>query len=77
MARAKNPLTGEQESLRGRKIKDMSDDQLRLWIDACDRMEHWVGFAKARRTWKRSRSAAAEELASRTQRRTRRASPLD
>lgn len=72
MDRTTNPLTKEQEALRGRAIKDMSDDQLRLWIDACERMERWVAFAKARRMWKRSHQAAVEEMALREDRRAKR-----
>jgi hypothetical protein len=59
----KNPLTKAQEALRGRQIADMTEQQLRLWIDACDRMEVWSHTpAKARRGWKRSREVAADAL---------------
>lgn len=61
----RNPLTREQEALRGKRLADLSDRQLELWLDACDRMEHWVQFSKARRTWTRSRQAALEEQAKR------------
>jgi hypothetical protein len=61
----RNPLSREQEALRGKRLADLSDCQLELWLDACDRMEHWVQFAKARRTWKRSRQVALEEQAKR------------
>ena len=33
------PLTKSQRSLRGKKVVDMTDDQLRDWIDACAKME--------------------------------------
>jgi hypothetical protein len=71
----KNPLSREQEALRGRRLADLTDRQLEIWLDACQRMEHWVAFAKARRTWKRSREAALEELAKRRARQSRIASP--
>jgi hypothetical protein len=63
----KNPLSRTQESLRGRKIVDMSVAQLREWIDACVRMEEWKYTpAKARRGWKASRAKAEVELERRT-----------
>jgi hypothetical protein len=40
----------------------MSIAQLRDWIDACMKMERSVEFNKARRSWKRSREEATEEL---------------
>jgi hypothetical protein len=65
----KNPLTKTQEALRGRKINDMTDGQLRQWIDACDRMEKWKHTpAKARRGWKASGARAEAQLATRNRR---------
>ena len=60
-----SPLSKAQESLRGRKLADMTDEQLRLWLTACDTMEQWVKFPKARRSWSKSRSAAEAEIARR------------
>jgi len=40
----------------------MSDDQLRDWIDACDKMERWLTAAKARRGWRLSGIEAEHEL---------------
>jgi len=60
-----NPLTKAQSALRGRKRVDMSDSQLLEWIDACNRMEPWVKFAKARRTWAAARADAEAEIARR------------
>lgn len=56
------PLTRSQQSLRGRKVCDMTDDQLRDWIDACEKMERWVDAAKARRDWRLSGIEAQDEL---------------
>ena len=56
------PLTKSQTSLRGRKICDMSIEQLHDWIDACNKMERHVKYNKGRRTWTRSRTAAEAEL---------------
>ena len=56
------PLTKSQQQLRGRKIVDMSDEQLRDWIDACDRMERWVSASKARRSWRIGGIEAENEL---------------
>lgn len=61
----KNPLTQEQESLRGRRVEDMTDAQLRLWIDACYKMMVWVRPAKARRSWKTERERGEVEIAKR------------
>jgi hypothetical protein len=41
----------------------MSAQQLRDWIDDCTKMERWVRFNTARRTWKWCRHLAAAELA--------------
>ncbi|MEM9679571.1 MAG: hypothetical protein AAF901_04540 [Bacteroidota bacterium] len=57
-----NPLTKEQEKLRGKKVQDMTTDELRIWISACDKMENWVKYNKARRSWTESRDQAIEEL---------------
>jgi hypothetical protein len=60
-----NPLTKSQTALRGRDLRDLSAEQLGDWIDACTKMECWVGANKARRSWKRSREEASAELACR------------
>jgi hypothetical protein len=58
-----SPLSASQESLRGRKVKDMTEQQLRDWIDACERMEAWPHTErKARRGWKAGRVEAIAEL---------------
>lgn len=62
------PLTPSQQQLRGRNISDMTVEQLRDWIDACDKMETWVGAAKARRGWRQSGIEAEAELARRDKR---------
>ena len=59
------PLTKSQSELRGRDVRHLSEEQLRDWIDACTKMERWVGFKKARRSWKRGRETASAELARR------------
>ena len=59
------PLSKAQEVLRGRKRADMTEAQLLDWIDACNKMESWVGAAKARRTWKAAREDAEQELSRR------------
>jgi hypothetical protein len=59
-----NPLTGEQEGLRGRRVEHMTDAQLLLWIDACERMRRWVKPAKARRSWTEGRRRAEAEIES-------------
>jgi hypothetical protein len=56
------PLTKSQQSLRGRRIVDLTDDQLHEWIDACKKMEDWVGHAKSRRAWRLSAIEAEAEL---------------
>ena len=56
------PLTRTQQRLRGREICDMTEDQLRDWIDACEKMEQWVDAAKARRGWRLSGIEAQSEL---------------
>jgi hypothetical protein len=43
----------------------MTVDELRDWINACDKMETWTKFAKARRSWKLARESAFDELARR------------
>ena len=62
MAGMAMPLSKTQQRLRGRKIADMTDDQLRDWIDACSRMEEWVKPPKARRSWKSAGQEAMAEL---------------
>jgi hypothetical protein len=57
-----DPLTKTQQALRGRDLRDMSPVQLRDWINACEKMERFVKFNKARRGWKQSREEALAEL---------------
>ena len=57
-----NPLTKEQEQLRGKKIVDLSLEQLSVWINACERMENWVKDSKSRRSWRKSAEKAEHEL---------------
>ena len=56
------PLTKSQQGLRGRKLCDMTNEQLREWIDACNRMEQWVKPAKSRRAWREMGIKAEAEL---------------
>ena len=57
------PLTKAQQALRGRKVSDMTDAQLTLWLDACDRMEQWSRIGKkARRGWVQGRAEAQAEM---------------
>jgi len=57
------PLTKSQRKLRGRKIADMTVEQLKDWIAACDKMERWIKkAANARRAWKLSGQEAQAEL---------------
>lgn len=59
------PLSSAQQHLRGRDVRNMTVDELREWINACDRMEMWTKFAKARRSWKLAREIVFDELAKR------------
>jgi hypothetical protein len=57
------PLSKSQQQLRGRKLMEMSDEQLEDWIDACHKMEKWIRMApKARRSWRISGIEAQSEL---------------
>ncbi|MBI1314554.1 hypothetical protein GC176_24945 [bacterium] len=56
------PLSNSQQQLRGRKVQDMTVDQLADWIDACFKMERWVKGNKARRSWKLGGEEAKAEL---------------
>ena len=58
----REPLSRSQQGLRGRDIRDMTIEQLRDWIDACEKMEAWVKPPKARRSWKHSGQEAIAEL---------------
>jgi uncharacterized protein with von Willebrand factor type A (vWA) domain len=62
-----NPLTKQQEKLRGKKVQDMNSDELRIWISACDKMQNWVKYNKARRSWTESREQAIGELEKRNE----------
>jgi len=55
----------------GIPVPDMSDEQLRDWVDACRKMELYVKPAKARRSWKRSGQQAVAEIERRAARRAR------
>ena len=55
-------LSKEQERLIGKSLKDMTNEELSLWIDTCDMMENAVDFNKARRSWTKTREEAKIEL---------------
>lgn len=57
-----NPLSKEQEELRGKNISSFSTDQLHEWIEACEKMAIWVKTNKARRSWIKSGEKAEFEL---------------
>jgi hypothetical protein len=57
-----DPLTKSQQALRGKKVADMTDAQLRDRLDACAKMELHVKPAKARRSWKSAAREAQAEL---------------
>jgi hypothetical protein len=62
-ARQRAPdLTRSQQSLRGKNIRDMTAEELRDWLEACEKMEIHVKPAKARRAWKSSGAAVRAEL---------------
>jgi len=71
-----NPLTREQESLRSRRVEDMTEAELSLWINACDKMVIWVRPAKARQTWRAGRKRAELEIAKQEARSRRRRAHL-
>ena len=57
------PLSKTQQMLRGRRLAEMTNDQLLDWIDACNRMEEWKHTpSKSRQKWKLSNQAAKGEL---------------
>jgi len=63
-----DPLSKSQTRLRGRKVRDMTDEQLLDWIDACTKMEMFVKPNKARRSWKQGRADAQAEIERRAHR---------
>jgi hypothetical protein len=54
------PLSKSQQRLRGKDIRTMTNDELTDWIHACNAMEKWVKYNKARRGWKQSRKDAED-----------------
>ncbi|HEY3965712.1 MAG TPA: hypothetical protein VGM05_14235 [Planctomycetaceae bacterium] len=57
------PISREQRALRGINVKDMNEQRLRTWIDACKRMELCPDMErKGRRAWKRDYADAVAEL---------------
>jgi len=55
-------LSKQQEKLRGKKIIDMTNDELIIWLKACVIMENQVKGNKARRSWTSSYVEAELEL---------------
>ena len=62
-----NPLNKQQEKLRGKKVTDMTLDELSIWVKACDKMENSGIANKARRNWTTSRTEAIAEIEKRIQ----------
>jgi hypothetical protein len=61
-----SPLSKDQEKLRGQDVRTMSDKQLELWIDACEKMQASVPYKNARKGWAESKKLAIAILAKRT-----------
>jgi len=64
-------LSKEQEKLKGKKIVDMTDAEISVWIRVCELMETAGLPMKPRRSWKEGKLAAENE-----QRRRRHREPL-
>ena len=58
-----SPLSSEQQALESKKIEDMSVAELKLWIDACDRIEQSnIHEIKVGRNWTSAKAKAEREL---------------
>ena len=53
-----SPLSKDQEKLRGRDVRTMSDHQLSIWISACETMAAWVPHKNGRKGWRDSKKLA-------------------
>ena len=61
-------LTKQEEKLRGKKVIDMTISELKIWINACNKMERLVKANKVRRNWTKSRDDAELALENKTRR---------
>ena len=56
------PLSKEQETLRGQDVRTMSDAQLTIWIEACEKMQSSVPHKNGRKGWGESKKLAVAIL---------------
>jgi hypothetical protein len=57
-----SPLSKDQEKLRGRDVRTMSNEHLVLWLDACEKMISSVPHKNGRKGWKESKALAESIL---------------
>ncbi len=55
-------LSKEELKIQKKGIENLSQKELEIWIEVCERNEKDAKFKKSRRTWIKSRKKAEERL---------------
>lgn len=55
-------LSKEELKLQKKGIENLSQEELKQWIELCRRNENDVKYNKVRRSWVKSRKQAEEQL---------------
>ena len=55
-------LSKEELKLQKKGIENLSQEELKQWIELCKRNENDVKYNKVRRSWVKSRKQAEEQL---------------
>lgn len=55
-------LSKEEKKLQKKGVENLSQEELKQWIEICNRNENDVNFKKARKSWVESRKSAEERL---------------
>ena len=55
-------LSKEELKLQKKGVENLTQEELKRWIEICERNENDVKYNKARRTWVKSRQQAEARL---------------
>jgi len=55
-------LSKEETKLQKKGVENLSQEELKQWIEVCERNENDVNYKKARKSWIASRKEAEQRL---------------
>ena len=55
-------LSKEEQKLQKKGVENLSQEELKKWIEVCKRNENNINYKKAKKSWIKSRKDAEERL---------------